>query len=246
MTIRQTTPIERDPARLDEVLPWYLNGTLAESDRQWVEQMLAAEEAGATRDLQGQLDFDRLLASSFEQKVAEVPADIGWARLMQQVRADAAPQLSGEAAAYQGTPGIAKSPARSATRTSWLQQLALSIVPAMSPRLGLAMAVLVCAQTIAIGVLLSGRDVDGSDTVEYRSAAGRKPVPAIRAFLNETITEKVLRDALSANGASIVEGPNRLGEYWIVTGNAEPEAVARSMRESGVIANYVIDYRQDR
>ena len=37
MTIPRTTPIERDPQRLQEVLPWYLNGTLTEEDRVWVD-----------------------------------------------------------------------------------------------------------------------------------------------------------------------------------------------------------------
>jgi len=100
MKISPTTPIERDPASLEEALPWYLNGTLAESDRDWVEQMLAARDGAESADIRDQLDFDRRLAAAFEQKVAEVPADIGWARLMQKVRADAAPELAGE-----GTPG---------------------------------------------------------------------------------------------------------------------------------------------
>ena len=39
----RTTPLPRDPDRLDEALPWYLNGTLEEADRAWVEQALREE-----------------------------------------------------------------------------------------------------------------------------------------------------------------------------------------------------------
>jgi hypothetical protein len=242
MTITQTTPIDRDPQRLQEILPWYLNGTLAEADVAWVERTLDAADSA---DLRSQLELDRQVAAVFEQKVAEVPADIGWARLMQQVRADAAPPLAvqglrGRDGSGAGSRGLALG---GASGESWMQRLSRLLAPAMSPRLGLALAVVVAAQTLAIGVLLSGREYGGSDTVEYRSADGARPVAAIRALLNETITEKALREALSANSASIVDGPNGLGEYWIVTGNGDAEAVAASLRQAGVIASYVIDHR---
>lgn len=241
MTISQTTPIERDPQHVQEYLPWYFNGTLSEADRTWVEQMLG-DGAGTSEDLRRQLEFDARVAAAFEQKLAEVPADIGWARLMQQVRADAAPPLAGESMRGQmSRDGLDGGVGRSGAE-SWLQRLSRFLAPAMSPRLGLALAVLVAAQTIAIGVLLSGRD-GGSDTVEYRSADGARPVAAIRALLNEQITEKALREALSASGATIVDGPNGLGEYWIATGSADPEAIAASLRQAGVIASHVIDYR---
>jgi hypothetical protein len=106
------------------------------------------------------------------------------------------------------------------------------------------MAVLVAVQAVAIGILVGERRTGDTDTVEYRSGAGAAPVPAIRALFNESITEKDLRQALATNGATIVDGPNPLGEYWIVTGDRDPDAVARSLRDAGVIATYVIDQRQ--
>jgi hypothetical protein len=114
----------------------------------------------------------------------------------------------------------------------------------MSPQVGMALAVLVAVQTIAIGVLVGERGGAGGDMAEYRSAADARPVTAIRALLNDSVTEKVLRAALTENGATIVDGPNPLGEYWIVTDARDPEAVARSLRDAGVIASYVIDQRQ--
>src|SRR5690606_17805491 len=167
----------------------------------------------------------------FDQKVAQVPADIGWSALLQKVRADAA------GATVAG-------PARAGAGESWLQRLGRWLSPGMSPRLGMAMAVLVAVQAVAIGVLVGERRTGDTDTVEYRSGAGAAPVPAIRALFNESITEKALREALATNGATIVDGPNPLGEYWIVTGDRDPDAVARSLREAGVIATFVIDQRQ--
>ncbi len=227
MDIRHTTPLERDSARLREALPWYVNGTLDADDRAWVEQALAADDPLVRQDL----SFDRQLADAFEQRLSEVPADVGWSELLQKVRADAARQ-------------VAAAPARVAAGESWLQRLGRLFSVGPSPRLGMAMAVLVAVQAVALGILVGERGAGGPDTVEYRTGAGARPVTAIRALFNETITEKALRDALAANGASIVDGPNPLGEYWIVTGATDPEAVARTLRDAGVIATYVIDQRQ--
>ena len=228
MDTRHTTPLERDPSRLREALPWYVNGTLDADDRAWVEQALAADDQAARQDL----SFDHQLADAFERRLAEVPADVGWSELLQKVRADAVRQ-------------VAAAPARDAAAGgSWLQRLGQLFSAAPSPRLGMAMAVLVAVQAVAIGVLVGERHAGSPDTVEYRAGAGMRPVTAIRALFNEAITEKALRDGLAANGASIVDGPNPLGEYWLVTGAADPEAVARSLRDAGVIATYVIDQRQ--
>lgn len=239
MTVDRTTPIERDPARLEEVLPWYFNGTLDQADRAWVEQMLADDGQDLQRaGLRRQLAFDSHLTDAFEEKLAQVPADIGWDGLLQRTRTD----VESAAAAPLAAPAAGRRMDRGDVDGSWLQRLARLLAPMMSPQLGMAMAVLVAVQAIAIGVLIGDRQ-SGADTVEYRSGTGAEPVAAIRALINENVTEKVLRQALTANGASIVQGPNPLGEYWIVTEQRDPEVVAQALRDAGVVASYVLDRR---
>lgn len=234
MGSERITAIERDPARLDEALPWYLNGTLSEADRAWVEETLAAQSfAGSGADPYGQTAFDRGVQAAFERKLAEVPEDIGWSRLLQRARAETA-----------GAPGMTRPAAAVSPGKSWFQRMAARWSPMLSPQLGMALVALVAVQTVAIGVLVGERSGTGQpDTVSYRTGDAAIPVPAIRALLNETISEKQLREALSANGARIVDGPNPLGEYWIVTGDRDPAAVAGSLRDAGVIASFVIDQR---
>jgi len=65
----------------------------------------------------------------------------------------------------------------------------------------------------------------------------------IRALLNETTTEAALRAALLANEAVIVDGPNALGEYWILPAGQSVETVATVLRDAGVIASFAIDHR---
>ncbi len=231
----RTTPLPRDPERLDEALPWYLNGTLDEADRAWVEEALreASDRAGAEAALLRSLEFDRRTAESLEQRLAEIPADVGWAELIRKVRADVAPDA--DAARPRGGGAAAGGP-------TWRERISRFMAPLMSPQLGMAMAALVVAQAVVIGALV-GRDGGGPDTVEYRSGAGVTEIMAIRALINESVTEKALREALQANGATIIDGPDPLGQYWIVTGSRDPETVAAALREAGVVASYVIDRR---
>lgn len=242
--MKPTTPIERDPARLHEVLPWYVNGTLADEDRSWVEQQLAAKNEQAATDLRVQFDLDRSLAAALERKVAQVPADIGWSSLLQRVRTDAMPDAARKEAAAGTAQGTG--PIGGGSGANWMQRLGSLLAPLMSPQLGMGLAVLVAVQAVTIGLLLGGREGGDVDTVEYRTGGDVAPVAAIRALLSETITEKTLREALSTNGATIVDGPNPLGEYWIVVGQGDPEAVAAALRDAGVIASHVIDQRQQR
>ncbi len=234
----RTTPLPRDPDRLDEALPWYLNGTLEEADRAWVEQALReeAERAGESAELLRSLEFDRRTAESLEQRLAEIPADVGWAELIRKVREDVAPE---PAAARRGGTSVR------AGGETWRERLARFVAPLLSPELGMAMAALVVVQAVVIGALV-GREGGEPDTVEYRSGAGVTEVVAIRALVNETVTEKALREALQANGATIVDGPDPLGQYWIVTGERDPETVAAALRDAGVVASYVIDRRVQR
>src|SRR5690606_6024049 len=131
----------------------------------------------------------------------EVPADVGWAELIRKVREDAAPEPA--AARRRG----AVAPAGG----TWRDRIARLVSPLMSPQLGMAMAALVVVQAVVIGALV-GRESGGPDTVEYRSGAGVTEIVAIRALINETVTEKTLREALRANDATIIDGPDPLGQ----------------------------------
>src|SRR5690606_7039508 len=88
----RTTPLERDPDRLDEALPWYLNGTLDEADRAWVEAALGEAAGGEGTDaaagasaLRRSLEFDRRTAESLQERLAQIPADVGWSGLVRKV-----------------------------------------------------------------------------------------------------------------------------------------------------------------
>lgn len=298
------TPIERDPARLREALPWYRNGTLSAGDRAWVEARLAEDPAAGE-----EAAFDQLVQSELNAQVEQIPAGIGWEALLSRARADAASAratapamtsttastttpaaaarapldgiseragsaLGADGAGQSGTPAVGRPavgrPEAAATATTGsrgasagpasngglggLGDLLSRIVEAvgqfMTPRLATGLAALLIAQTVALGVLLGGRDGErnggqagGTDTVEYRSAPGAVPVATLRVLLNDQVPEATLRDALVARQVSIIDGPNDLGEYWLLPRQGDPEAVARALAAAGVVATWSVDHR---
>ena len=114
---RPTTAIERDPQRIDEALAWYQNGTLSDDDRRWVESCLEADPKLRTR-----LAFDEQTAAGFDALLATVPADIGWAKLQQRIRADSASATRPDKTA-RAVGRTSRSPASRDDSGSWASRL---------------------------------------------------------------------------------------------------------------------------
>ena len=111
----------------------------------------------------------------------------------------------------------------------------------LTPQVGAALATLLIIQTVAVGFLVGGgQQPDAS--AEYRTLGDARPVTMIRVLFDESVTERQLREGLVAQRATIVEGPNALGEYWIAT-RSDPQEVARALQQAGLVASYVIDQR---
>lgn len=213
------SPLDRDEAALSEQTPWYLNETLSDEDRRWFEARLADDDRLASA-----LEFDRRIALTLEQRAAEVPADLGWDKLLRRVRAERT----------ETTPAAPARPAglwaRFADRLSGL----------FTPAVGTAMAAVLVAQTVAIGFLVE-REPSGA---EYRSVGGVHPTPVIRAIVEESVTEKQLRTALQSQGATIVAGPSQLGEYLLrVEAGADRETVGKALQGEGILVSFSLDTR---
>ncbi|MGB7182980.1 MAG: hypothetical protein WBD34_22760 [Burkholderiaceae bacterium] len=219
MTIEQTTPIDRDADRLAELMPWYHNNTLSAQDRVWVESQLASDpQAGAM------LAFDQRIDAALQSRAAEVPADLGWEKLIQRVRIDAAPASSST-----------QQYSTSGSLISWLGSL-------LTPRVGMAMAVLLAVQTLGIGFLVNDRAGHPAPS-EYRSVGGLAPHPVIRGVFADTATTEQVRDLLLEQGLTIVDGPNQLGEYQLIAAQPDLKVVAERLKSAGLLTRYAIDQR---
>jgi len=91
--------------RFNELLPWYVNGTLDESDRAWVERHLAEHP-----EAREELAWFRSLRTHIRQDVPAVPQSIGLARTLHLIRGDRptlAERVTGFFASLGMRPGLA-------------------------------------------------------------------------------------------------------------------------------------------
>jgi anti-sigma factor RsiW len=86
--------------RFSELLPWYVNGTLGDEDRAWVERHLA-EHA----DARAELDWYRSLQVRMQESAPAVPATIGLAKTMHLIRGDR-PTIAERISAFFGDFGM--------------------------------------------------------------------------------------------------------------------------------------------
>lgn len=70
-------------ARFTELLPWYVNGTLSETDRAWVDNYLREHP-----ESRAELDFYQALKADLHDNAPKVPSTIGLAKTLQLVGAD--------------------------------------------------------------------------------------------------------------------------------------------------------------
>lgn len=210
-----TTEIERDPAKLDKAMPWYVNGTLSAADRQWVEEQLAQQ----ARDT----NLDSGIRVALENRANEVPANIAWDGLLAKVRADQQTER----------PAVKSEKDNKGAITRFFESV-------LSPRMGMAMAALLAVQTLTIGYLANDRSGQ-EDAVRYRSVSDAKPVPVIRAVFAKTATTESIRIGLYDRGLVIIDGPNQFGEYFIYGKDAKLKQTAQQLSENGLIERFVID-----
>jgi hypothetical protein len=69
--------------RFNELMPWYVNGTISDEDRAWVDAHMSANP-----DAKAELAFYQSLQTRMRDNAPAVPATIGLARTMQLIRGD--------------------------------------------------------------------------------------------------------------------------------------------------------------
>ncbi len=89
-----------DGERFEELLPWYVNGTLGEADRAFVERHLAEHP-----EARPEVDWYQSLQLRVREAAPAVPETIGLARTMQLIRGDQ-PTLSERIQAFFGNFGM--------------------------------------------------------------------------------------------------------------------------------------------
>jgi hypothetical protein len=86
--------------RFDELLPWYVNGSLGAEERAWVERYLVEHP-----EARAELDWYRSLSQRMHDNAPAVPATIGLAKAMTLIRGDR-PTFAERVTAFFGALGM--------------------------------------------------------------------------------------------------------------------------------------------
>ncbi len=200
---------------LESLLPWYLNGSLDDAQRDAVEQWLA--ESPAARE---QLAFWTTAAQDQVRSADRAAEDIGLARVQARIRARSATPL-----------------ASSAISASWLGALTNWF---RSDWLRPAFAASMLVVVVQSGLLLSSKT-----PMEYRGATpapsvAEQPLTAartayVRVVFDSASTEGQLRFVLAGSGASLVGGPSEAGEYYLAVDAERANQLLEQLKDSGIV-----------
>ena len=201
--------------RFSELLPWYVNGTLSEQDRAWVEDYLRENQ-----NAREELDWYRSLQVGIADNAPKVPATIGLAKTMSLIRGDR-PTIAERIMGFFGGMFLTPAPAGRAGRSG---AGAFSLRPALA--IGLVIAVVVQAGVIA--TMFGGGSADQAAMMRAGRTVPADEGPVLKLAFVPDAKEADLRLLLVGVQGTIVGGPGQLGDYYVrVPAGKENESLAR-------------------
>jgi hypothetical protein len=203
--------------RFDDLLPFYINGTLGEADRTWVDGYLREYP-----DAAAELEWARSLQARLHEDVPAVSSEVGLERALRRIR----------------TEGPAPMLARSAAAPSILERLRewfSSLVPQPMLRPAFAGAVAVVAlQTAAIVGLVVGR-YDDSSQMRGIPVSVVDTGPYLKVNFKGEAREADIRMLLVEVHGSLAAGPGQLGDYYIRIPARQLAAASQRLKDSGIV-----------
>jgi hypothetical protein len=204
--------------RFDELLPFYVNGTLAEADREWVDAYLR-EHAQAAAELDG----CRTLQTRICADVPAVSSEVGLERALGRIRREGpAPQQARRAA----------TPSRMERLGAWLSTLVPQ--PVLKPAFVAALAV-VAVQGVVI-VQMAGESDDEAGLM--RSVPPGQMVeqgPYLKVNFKGDAREADIRMLLVEVHGSLAAGPGQLGDYYVRIAAPQLDAVTDKLKSSAIV-----------
>jgi hypothetical protein len=202
--------------RLSELLPWYVNGTLKDEDREWVDRCLAADG-----DARAELEWCRGLQSSIAQSVSSIPPDLGLARTLQRLRSDR-PTLGDRI-------------------RGWLGAVDVGRVTALArPIVAIAAVSIIAVQSVVI-YSLARHGQEEAQQIRASRAVPAGEGPLLRVNFAPDAKEADIRLLLSAVEGRLAGGPGQLGDYYVrVPAGSENEALSRFKQDRIVAAAQIV------
>jgi hypothetical protein len=193
--------------RFQELLPFYVNGTLQGDERAWMEQQLA-EHA----DARAELDACRALQSRVAHSLPDVPDTLGLDRVMTRIRGDQPGWLD---------------------RLAALLGLSSGLRPATAFA-GLAVIAVVQAGVI-VSLVAGPGDEDAGAGLRTPKASAVHDGPLLKVNFAPDAKEAEIRHLLVSVQGRLAGGPGQLGDYYIAVPAGREAALVGEVRRSAIV-----------
>jgi hypothetical protein len=213
----------KDQDRFDALLPWYVNGTLVNGDRMWMDEFVRVHPEAAS-----ELRLQQTLQTTLRGDATTIPANIGLDKLLQRVRQERS-----------------TAPARSLLGqiNDTLGTFFAGLHP--TPAMAAAFAVILVQAGVIGTLMLRGGAQEGDLEHEYAQMRSIEPSvalegPFLKINFKPDARESDMRFALVSVGGSVVAGPSQLGDYFVKVPAAGIEAASDQLRSSGLVESIVV------
>jgi hypothetical protein len=204
--------------RFDELLPFYVNGTLAATERDWVDAYLREHPHASA-----EVDRCRTLHERIRADVPAVTSEVGLERALGRIRREGpAPQLTRRAA----QPSLWERVGR------WLS--ALVPQPVLKPAFAAALAV-VAVQGVVIVQMVAERDDESSLIRSLPPGQVADQGPYLKVNFKSEAREADIRLLLVEVHGSLAAGPGQLGDYYVRVPAAQLQTLAAQLRASTIV-----------
>lgn len=209
--------------KFEDLLPWFVNNTLTQHDRQFVQQYLAEFPESAL-----ELAATQTLRQSIRENTPTIAADVGFDNLMTRIAQDKAAK------------------ARAPAQTSLLDKLSHFFAGFQMRPAYMAAACVMLVQAGIIGMLIQKAGQENADSdryATYRSVPnghGSMAVPLLRLTFKPEATEKEIRELLIDIGGAIVGGPSQFGDYLVLVEASKVEGLASRVSSNHIVENVTI------
>jgi anti-sigma factor RsiW len=204
--------------RFDELLPFYVNGTLAEADRAWVDDWLSEHPHA-----RAELHWARSLQTRLHEDVPAVSSEVGMERALRRMHAEGPQPRRARRAAE---------PTLFERFSAWMS----SIVPQPVLRPAFAGAVAVVAlQAVAIVHLVGEREDDASQIRALQGNVVADKGPYLKLNFKPDAREADIRLLLVEVNGSLAAGPGQLGDYYVRVPANQLAAITEKVKASGIV-----------
>ena len=206
---------DNDQQRFSELLPFYVNDTLGSDERIWMEGFLANHP-----ELKNEKRFVEHLAKPAQETVSPIPEQERLERFLNQWLEER------------------PSPPLWQRVKAWMQGRVRMPAPAIA-----AVAVLVVAQSVIIGSLMTDSTQEGAFRGEPADCVSR---PRVRIVFNPDAKHLEIVLLLRKLGMIVQEGPSETGEFWLTPPEGQQLEEAQALLRSSPLVQEAVITRDSR